>query len=194
MQQIKTRIIPHIMDPILGDILQQDMRAYLFCKQEANPLRLIHNEAFDAYDDIPESLETTLPDHYHELMRLQHQIGWNNFFRGKYTKQWEICQQMWLDKLSPDLKEKHTHKGKIMSKVFKLILTMARDMWTERNQHRHDRRKPSMMNADYIEREHEMKQLWTYKDKILAEDERFFPDDLDIHLENSVPHLQKWLQ
>lgn len=193
MQQIKNRILPYI-DPVLGDILRQGMRAYLFCKPEANPLRLIHNDAFDAYNNRPDSLDHSLPEHYHDLITQQQQIGWDNFFRGKYTKQWETCQQLWFDTLSPQLKEQHTHKGKIMSKMFKVILTTARDMWTGRNKYHHDRHTPSMLNDDYIEMERGIKQLWHYKDKSLEEDERFFPNDLDIHLENSIPHLRKWLQ
>ena len=81
-----------------------------------------------------------------------------------------------------------------MSKVFKLILSTAREMWTERNKHRHDKHKPSPMQADYIEMEREMKQIWNYKGKILETDERFFPADLDSHLENSVSYLRKWLR
>ena len=81
-----------------------------------------------------------------------------------------------------------------MRKVFKLILSTARDMWTERNKHRHDKHTPSPMQADYIEMEREMKQIWNYKGKILEEDERIFPDNLNLHLENSVLYLRKWLQ
>jgi hypothetical protein len=72
-------ILRNLVDPVLCDILQEGIMAYFLGECMTNTmLRIRGQKGMDRYD---------------LLIDEQLLIGWDNLFRGKFTKQWKIQQK-----------------------------------------------------------------------------------------------------
>ena len=136
------------------------------------------------------------PDHQ-QLLTEQHSIGWDNFLRGKLSKEWmriqtayELHQQTLRAELGQPQPGGTPRQPKTPSALFgKLLQTIwnaFHDLWLERCNDRHGRVQREASMADKFKADASLRALYELKDQVEPEDRHLFQDTVEEHLEGST--------
>jgi hypothetical protein len=157
------------LDPVLLDILREGL------------LQFFRDSCIDP---------TPYPPRYQRLLKQQHDIGWNNLLRGKFSEDWRYLQ------------EQHCHRHHIkmtnvqrqwLSKLLRTMWIHIHDLWTARNNDRHGRSSKDKFQANHWQAQRTIRALYLLQDKVLSEDQDIFYADLENHLQQPLRELNSWV-
>ena len=136
------------------------------------------------------------PEHCRRLLEEQHKIGWNNLFRGKFSKEWNKIQRKYI---ASYMSRKPTEliilnkRTNIVVGIFNEIYEMSHKMWKDRCNDRHKCTNGRPSPAAFLEVEREVRSLYAMKESVLTTDHIAFTDDIEIHLGHSLQKLRAWV-
>jgi hypothetical protein len=198
----QTNLLRNRVDPLLCDIMKEGLLTYFKGESVTNAMfRLRGQPTYKRYK---------------LLIDQQMLIGWDNLLRGKFSKQWKIHQQSYLNrkKLSDPRKyariqrkkkrdeENNNDKNKTKKKnkteafqsFFQSIIPFLKEMWTDRCI---DRNKPVLggrIVAEYDSLSKKVTHLYTLKEMVLPEDElKIYNENLETRLADTNQQLKKWI-
>jgi hypothetical protein len=192
------------IDPRLCDILQEGILNYSNGESISTAMiRIRGQKGYKRYDLLRD--EQTV-------------IGWDNLFRGKFSKQWEIQQKAYVtrrklsnpflyDKSQRREKQEEAKKGRNTKKTkkkknktedfhafFQAIIPIIQEIWTDRCIDRNTPALGGRIVAEYDLLWKKVDQLYTMKEMVLPEDEtKIFNEPLETRLEDTNQQLKKWL-
>ena len=202
LNQIKT--LRQTVDVQLCDILQEGIMAYF--KGECMSYTMFRIRGRRDINNKP------CMERYHLLIDEQLLIGWDNLLRGKFTKQWRICQRAYVNRVRLKhprahaarvlnrKKEKDNDKGKSKNKTepfhafFQAIVPYVKEIWKDRCIDRHTPVAGGRIAAEYESLTKRVTHLYTLREMILPEDEiKIFNETLKIRLEATNQQIKKWI-
>eukprot|EP00957_Ditylum_brightwellii_P177547 13523605-Ditylum_brightwellii.AAC.1 len=107
--------------PIIKQVLCYETAQW--CTMTPLPTLII---AYNAIGDVVQS-----------AVENQHQIGWNNFMKGRISIMWKVAQKMYTDELPVSKKSKDFNKELWSSRVITEIWSIFRQIWNTWNVHLH---------------------------------------------------------
>ena len=151
-------------------------------------------------------------ERYHLLIDEQLLIGWDNLLRGKFSKQWKICQRAYANRVRLKYprahaarilnrkKDKDKDKGKAKNKTeafhsfFQAIVPFIKEIWKDRCTDRHTPVIGGRIAAEYDSLIKRITHLYTLREMVLPEDEiKIYNETLKIRLEATNQKLKKWI-
>ena len=129
---------------------------------------------------------------YHRLITEQNDIGWNNFLREGWTKEWHRLHARYLKEGDPEAAspEKALQWA---SGLVRKIWDHWFVMWTDRNKTRHGRDAATRHAAERAQAIHEIRQLYTCQYAVDEEYTFIFHTPLAELLKQTTPRLQQWI-
>jgi hypothetical protein len=152
---IKTR-------PQLIDIMREGLASYL------QQLPMDHNK----YNNTP----------YQLLIEQQSAIGWDNFLRGRLSKEWKRLQMDYL-KEHPHHQDNHEAGNKWVNTIIRTLWNQWFEMWKDRNKDRHGRDTTTRTAAKREQHKREITKLYEWKDDVLHKHKCIFDTPLEDLLE-----------
>ena len=176
----KKKTFPH-MDPVLTHMLRDGVISH------------IHQM------DPPTPALTECSLRCQQLLLEQRAMGWDDFFRGKASQQWEWPQDDCKTKKRlnrmPDVKKGNKKAPeRAMSTVASATIQSLRGNWRERCKERHRPEKGRKALANVVEATREITFLCSLKEAVCIEDQIAFEKPLSIMLEQPLGVMKRWLR
>ena len=137
--------------------------------------------------DTPTVHSDHLGDTLHLALKQQADIGWNNFAKGRISKEWGATQQIFYDQFYPTSSYNAEHW---MGKLITAIWTVFRTIWNSRNAHLHwslDSELSSNLNKEITQA------FRLYSHSVSETDSLLFSKPISELLKMSKPSKQTWL-
>ena len=131
-----------------------------------------------------------LPDKYHKLLEEQDEIGWNNFLKGRWSKEWSRLQEEHL--ISIGAKTDRLNGTSWATNMIGTIWTDWFELWTMRNEDRHGKDKSSRASAKRGQMIREVEALYMLASEVHPEDTDIFDVELETLLQRSTSSLFSW--
>ena len=156
--------------PVLLDILRKGIYHYLHVSPLPDPA---------AYDTK-----------YSHLVIQQNAIGWDQFFRGKWSNEWNYLQKQYLARTG---KTATRSQAQWTTSLLRLIWDKLHNLWCQRNTSRQsqDSRSARDMSLDRCKRI--ITSLYNLKGKVQPQDEHVFYENLEEHLDQDIVSLRQWI-
>ena len=169
VKTIHTRLEPFLC-PVLLDILRKGIHHYLHVAPIPDP--------------------ATYGTKYALLVVHQNAIGWDHFFRGKWSSEWNYLQKQYLARTG---KRATRSQEQWTTSLLRLIWDKLHNLWCQRNKcrHGHDTRSTRDISLDQCKRI--IKSLYQLKGKVQPQDDYVFYESLEAHLEQNVEELRQWI-
>lgn len=130
------------------------------------------------------------PPRYHVLISCQNQIGWDQVYRGRWSKEWLRLQ----DAYHNNRQIRDSNSTSWMVSLGRLLIDQWFLVWHIRNEQRHgrDQIRHSQLRAQILHSQ--MRELYSYRDRVLPCDQSIFQESLETHLFNSsLDTLESWI-
>ena len=166
---IHSRLEPFLC-PVLLDILRKGISHYLNAAPAPNP--------------------ATYGIMYAQLVVQQNAIGWDHFFRGKWSRDWIHLQKQYLARIG---KRASRSQEQWTTSLLRLIWDKLHNIWCQRNKrrHGHDSRLHRDLSLDRCKRI--IISLYELRGKVQPQDDYVFYEKLEDHLEQNVEELRQWI-
>ena len=125
---------------------------------------------------------------FSELIATQSRIGWDHFFRGKWSHDWRILQYFYAKRFKL-LKESEGWAIKLIQ----LLSNAAFDAWEERNHGRHGYDSATRKQKALEQTQKEVRLLYSLRNQVLSDDQNLFQTSLSTHLNQPLHRLQSWV-
>ena len=171
-QQVRNKALEIHTDDVLLDLLLEGIQSF--------------------FDARPANFDQHLPHRYKKALREQASIGWNNFLKGRLSKQWLHIQE---DHLVGT--QQRTNKINGETWAVAIIHTMWKhwlELWESRNEDRHGKDQATRSMANQYQASREVQLLYEkYQGRIMAQDNHIFNTPLHEMLEKPYHHLRDWV-
>lgn len=157
-------------------------------------LLLIIRIGLDSYfeDDVPrfnEHFPKRLSETpYRDVIRQQTSIGWDQFIRGKVSKEWDKMQQYYAKSNGYEEESKGW-----MTRLIRLLATESFKLWEIRNGNRHGTDDATKALATEAQTQRELRMLYLLKEKTLPQDHIFFRTTITEHMKEPTPVIRNWI-
>jgi hypothetical protein len=127
-------------------------------------------------------------DPYIQLRQTQDAIGWDHFFRGKLSDDWNRLQYKYACRYSKLEQSKNW-----IPWLIKYMATQAHNLWLSRNRDRHGHDSASQYHSKMAQARRDVTALYSHIDTVLPQDRDLFCASLELHLLQPLSQLQSWL-
>ena len=160
-------------DPYLIDILQDGLTRF-------------HNQ-FD-------QMQTTqYPTRYAALIESQNEIGWEQLYKGRWSKAWSEAHNQYLER-TERWNGKSSGNTWVLA-IGRLLLDQWLSLWHTRNEQRHGKDKTQQQQLRQQRLTSELHEIYTYKTKVCPKDRDLFHESVEHHLHHhqSLDSIENWI-
>ena len=124
------------------------------------------------------------PERFHRAIYSQYAIGWDNFFRGKFSQEWLVL----FDEKNPNLDNNNRYTRQYVwgANIIENTLRHVIELWEIRNGQVHGRTNKEREQKRKSRHIQELKKLFEKKNDVRPADIVLFPEDEDEFIEKST--------
>ena len=168
---------------------------HLICSYQSNQsdpyfLDILRDGVSRYHHQLPPPQVTQYPQRYQHVITTQNKIGWDQVYRGRWSKTWISAQEAYQRRTS-----KNANSTLWMLGLGRLLIDQWLLVWHLRNEQRHgtDQLRHSQLQAQILHSQ--MRELYSYRHKVLPCDQHIFQESLESHIFNSsLDALESWIQ
>lgn len=133
------------------------------------------------------------PFKYHQLIKQQTTIGWDNLFRGRWSQLWGACHRTTLNNRPPDEAISGTQWIVLFGTMF---LRQWFKLWDTRNLEWHGRDKEEAAQKRRQFLLLQLKEIYALRHRVLPAHRQLFLESAEEHLESTsaLDSLDDWIQ
>jgi hypothetical protein len=133
------------------------------------------------------------PQPYIKLIHSQNSIGWDQLYKGQWSKEWQILQDAYTQRQHPQPSTSSSHSWVLFRGH--LLLDQWLDLWQLRNLERYGKDALVHRQARLRILTSELQELYSYRDKVHPADQQIFYASVEQHLEHhpSLDHIEDWI-
>ena len=124
------------------------------------------------------------PERFHRAIYSQYAIGWDNFFRGKFSQEWLVL----FDEKNPNLNNNNRYTRQYIwgANIIENTLRHVIELWEIRNGQVHGRTSKEREQKRKSRNIQELKKLFEKKNDVRPADIVLFPEDEDEFIEKNT--------
>ena len=124
------------------------------------------------------------PERFHRAIYSQYAIGWDNFFRGKFSQEWLVL----FDEKNPNLNNNNRYTRQYIwgANIIENILQHVIELWEIWNGQVHGRTSKEREQKRKSRHIQELKKLFEKKNDVRPADIVLFPEDEDEFIEKNT--------
>ena len=132
-----------------------------------------------------------IPEGCEQLIEEQEEIGWNNFVKGRWSKEWCRLQEEHLE--TQQLRTEKNNGTTWVTSMISVLWTDVCELWEMRNQDRHGRNKTEQAEAKRAQAIREVEVLYQLASEVREEDSDLFHIPLEQLVEGTTAYMKAWI-
>ncbi len=167
----------------------QKISAYNHAESDPYQLDILREGLTRFHRQLGSMTADQYPNKYHSLIQQQNQIGWDQLYRGRWSKEWPNLQTQYQRTRTTN------NTTKWMIGLGRLLFYCWLELWKLRNEQRHSKD----ATAQHLQRaqilQSELRQLYEYKFKVCPTDAHLFHNTVEQHIADhpSLDTIETWI-